>query len=175
MNITEYAIAKKLFGGGGGKKEGTAIPADGTPVDTIYFNTNLTIAETDALLSQLTYVQTPLLSYPLYAIYANTTDGNVGSFVIAVKLSNGKYEMCEIRNISASASWTFYDSAAGDKYDFNTGFLAKKGFGDSDWLDGVPITKMHVYPLGQALTDFNGIPVGAENEKIKNMLSITPF
>ena len=46
MNITELALYKKLFGGGFGKLEGTAIKADEL-VEKVYFNIYNTVEETN--------------------------------------------------------------------------------------------------------------------------------
>ena len=72
-----------LFGGGGGKREGTAIPV-GQPVSKIYFNTNNTIEETNAILSQLTFVDLGFGS-PMCLVYANTIDGDVGNYIAVSK------------------------------------------------------------------------------------------
>ncbi len=183
MDIFELAKAKKLFGGGGsgsGKREGTAIPY-GQPVEKIYFNTNLTVEETNAILSQLTYVTTPLLSLPLCAIYANTADGNTGSFIVALRESDGgtyyNYRLQEITNISNEEYFQFYGGYASYiDYKRSNGWVSfsKESKPDAIW-DYTGVNSMFVYHKGQTLTDFNGIPVGAENEKIKNVLSITPF
>lgn len=166
-NITEYAINKKLFGGG--KRGGTAIPV-GQTVDRIYFNTENTAEETNALLSQLTYVQTPLLPYPLYAVYANTVDGDAGSFVIVVDCGGGVYNISIIEFISTSASTVPYNSAFGTNDIHRNGWW-KTQVGNTFYF--ADCAKLRAD--GMTLTNFNGIPVGAENEKIKNVLSITPF
>ena len=53
--------------GGGGSVEGTAIPVGVAP-QRVYFNLNNTIEQTNAYLSQLTYVQTDLFEYPICGI-----------------------------------------------------------------------------------------------------------
>lgn len=183
-NITEYAINKKLFGGGGGKREGTAIPR-GVAVDRIYFNTENTIKETNALLSQLTYVQTQLLEHPICAIYANaaTEAPYYGSFIIAIKVSDSEYWLAEISNITDALSYNFYNSSY-YKWKKTNGwknlYKTEVAYGDNAICGYMWITSMFVLKeLGEMpftpLTEFMGIPVGAENEKIKNVLSITPF
>lgn len=173
-DIFDIAIAKKLFGGGGGKREGTAIPV-GQAVEHIFLNLANTQAETNAILSQLTYVQTPLLQYPLYAVYANTEDGNMGSFVVVLKLDENSYAISHIGNIaSAIRSELFNGKKANFDVTYNGWQYGMTG-NTSDISKVVICGAVPVYQGGACLTDFNGIPVGAENEKIKNVLSATPF
>lgn len=169
-DIFDLAMAKKLFGGGGGKREGTAIPA-GEEVNLIFFNLANTTEQTNALLSQLTFVETPLLTYPIYAVYANTEDGNKGDFIIVVKVEEDRYNITKITNIAQSVDYPIYDTeVADDRYN---GWTVVHGGSEATYgfIGASPI----ITKDGQSLTDFNGIPVGAENEKIKNVLSITPF
>ena len=173
MDIFELAKAKKLFGGGGGKREGTAIPV-GQAVERIYFNLNNTIEETNALLSQLTYVQTPFMENPLCALYANTADGDSGSYIIAVKEGDDNYSLIEIFSLSDMDHWEFFNKRySSDGFNGWLGILKSEQVFGSHSVAG--IGGMNVSFSGITLTDFSGIPVGAENEKIKNVLSITPF
>lgn len=170
MNITEYAIAKKLFGGGGGgsgKREGTAIPV-GEAVERIYFNIHNTIEETNALLSQLTFVPTMLLEYPLCPIYAHSADGATGWFVFVVKAEDN-YAIELVTDVQQKHGVTLYRS-----YDRNehNGWIQSTNI-DPYWI--IPMGMCLSYENGQALTDYFGMPIGAENEKIKNVLSVTPF
>lgn len=175
MNITELAMAKKLFGGGGGKRGGTAIPV-GQPVERIYFNIHNSIEETNALLSQLTYVQTPLMEHPICAIYANTADGNSGSFIFATKEGEDEYGIWEVWDIANNEGIRYFDkpnTAMGEKVYFN-GWEKRYKLSSHYGYYMLP-SGIEVFAGGQSLTDFSGLPVGAENEKIKNVLSITPF
>lgn len=174
MNITEYAIAKKLFGGGGsGKREGTAIPV-GVPIDRIYFNINNTPEETDAILSQLTYVE-GAFDLPVYAACACTTDGNIGTFIAVFALDGqdaGHYSIMLFDSLTTLNQVTIYYSGA-----------AEEGWQYNSWIKGdgfrsYPGYDTTVNSLGvnmPSLTELMGLPVGAENEKIKNVLSVTPF
>lgn len=172
--ITELAIAKKLFGGGIGKREGTAIPA-GEVVERIYFNTELPVEEMLAYLSQLTYVQTPLLEYPLCAIYANTTDGQTGIFIVASKLSDTNYVINLVTNVTEKDFVLLYGTPFVDSGDmgYYNGWHKARDFKHNSADFDLVVDSLGVY--GASIADFNGIPVGAENEKIKNVLSITPF
>lgn len=167
MDIFELAMAKKLFGGGGGKREGTAVPA-GTVVEKIYFNTGNTKEETEALLSQLTFVETPFAADPIYPVYAQTADGDSGRFLFVVKITGG-YAIAFSESLSADETcfvfYSYYEESA------NGWVYMPQGVPTNILPTGVQLTG----GSGLSLTDFNGLPVGAENEKIKNVLSITPF
>lgn len=180
MDIFEIAKAKKLFGGGGGKREGTAIPR-GEVVERIYFNVNNTAEETLAILKQLTYVQTPLLPFPINVIYANTADGVTGSVILAVKLDDTEYCISELWDITSEDDYILFRPHIGTiqaagfngwNFEYKDG---DSGVGYTSKYRRVGIYAMDLYTEGQPLTDFNGIPIGTENEKLKNVLSITPF
>lgn len=179
MNITELALYKKLFGGGGGKREGTAIPY-GQPVERIYFNTEKTKAEIDAILSQLTYVDVGL-GTPVSMIYANTLNGDVGNYIYAAN-NNGTYEIILLMGLTAETAkqYTIYNS----DFDSPGGWWTHSELVFQYEVNGhnqgvyqtlmIPYA-MEVIGIGTTLTEFMGVPIGAENEKIKNVLSITPF
>lgn len=179
MDIFELAKAKKLFGGGGGKREGTAIPY-GQPVNRIYFNTESTKEEKDALLSQLTYVDVGLAN-PVSFIYANTLNGDVGNYIYAAN-DNGTYEIILLMGLTAETAKqytiynSYFDSPGGWWTHSELAFLYEV----NGHNHGVYQTLMIPYAMdmidsGTTLTEFMGVPIGTENEKIKNVLSITPF
>ena len=184
MNITEYAINKKLFGGGGGKREGTAIP-QGERVYRIYFNTGLPREETNEILSKLTYVQTPYFDYPANIIYALVDEALNGHIIMAAKtpLSDGEighYIMYLNSPFNENVRYGIVNlfSPRSDivEADVNNGWDYSLCGGDFNW--GVMQTGsigLLGYSECYPVTDFNGLPIGAENEKIKNVLSITPF
>ena len=177
MNITELALYKKMFGGGGGKREGTAIPY-GQPVERIYFNTENTKEETDALLSQLTYVE-GILNCPVHFIYANTLDGNVGNFIFVMNTGTG-YEITLLTALTETSGAKEYTIYASNSDVINNGWWTN---GDTvfthnsvAWMQTLWVpNSMEVIHSGETLTEFMGVPIGTENEKIKNVLSITPF
>lgn len=159
--------------------EGTPIPR-GEVVEKIYFNTNNTAEETLAILSQLTYIQTPLVPYPINVIYGNTADGATGSVIYAIKYSDTEIAIQELQNINSQNFLVLFnsDSTTLRGAGFNGwNFTTVLGFnpGSTRRNEEIGIHSMNVYAEGQALTDFNGIPIGVENEKLKNVLSITPF
>ena len=178
MNITEYAIAKKLFGGG--KRTGTAIKA-GEIAERIYFNIHNSVEETNAILSQLTYIQTPLSEVPLYPVYANTNDGDYGSFIFICKLPafgeppyDNEYQIVEILSVSQGYSASYYGVSVTEHGVYNGWgcFVKHDGLIPDEYVLPMGI---QLYTKGYSLTDFSGLPIGAENEKIKNVLSTTPF
>lgn len=142
--------------------EGTAIPV-GEVIDRIYFNTNLTIAKTNAILSQLTYVQTPLFEYPLYVPFLYD-DGDELFTVLIIKADN-QYIIWLNRSgdISTAQPVGVFDSRGWRTYFSGTDFD----------IEG---EMSSVYAQQKySLSEWNGIPIGAENEKIKKVISITPF
>lgn len=176
-DIFELAKAKKLFGGGGGKREGTAIPV-GQAVEKIYFNTNNTIEETNAILSQLTFVDLGFGS-PMCLVYANTIDGDVGNY-IAVSKNNGNYDIMLITSITQEngPTHTIYSSTreAGGCNGWINAEANAFYYQGAYWSQRIYFSNaMEMLNNGENLTDFQGVPIGAENEKIKNVLSITPF
>ena len=169
MNITEYAMFKKMSGGGGGKREGTAIKA-GEVYEKIYFNTNNTSAETANILSQLTYVDAGL-GDPVYPVYANTSDGENGTFLFIMNFQNGFYQIMEAKSISTMDGACYFINDS-DHSESN---------GWCYWIDSpsidVPmlVAGIPVIAYGISLTDLQGLPIGAENDKLKNVISATPF
>lgn len=173
--ITEMAINNALFGGGGGKREGTAIPV-GQHVDRIYFNTELPVEEMRAYLSQLTYIQTPPSAAPSCAIYVNTANGQTGIFVIATKISNNDYAILCITNVANGEFASLYSTNVVDSQDqgYYNGWQKAYNFAYAGDVQ-LDLTVNSIAVNGTSIADFSGLPVGAENEKIKNVLSITPF
>lgn len=175
MDIFELAKAKKMFGGGGGKREGTAIPADAV-VDRIYFNTNNTREETNAILSQLTYIE-GVMEYPVSLIYANLDENYEGDCLYAIKMTHPTQG--EIYGIAytlyAGGTETVLFGAL-DSSAFENGWMkGYESYGSGEYNGAVGLQFMELQKKGQPVTDFAGLPVGAENEKIKEVLSITPF
>jgi hypothetical protein len=147
--------------------EGTAIPV-GEAVDTLYFNIYNSIEETNALLSQLTFVQTPFLEYPIYVAYANTHDGNSGNFITVTNLGGGKYTIANVYNIAEQTYMDVYDGS--DGIERHNGWWERIVGPQEHITAGIRLSTW-----APVITDLLGIPIGAENDKIKNVLSITPF
>lgn len=157
--------------------EGTAIPV-GVPVEKIYFNTNNTIEQTNAYLSQLTYVQTDLIEYPLYPVYAYVRDGVLrgiavlsmgnNSFVIGYVNGNGSLKVL-YGDDTAHTGWETQINN-GYEYSVATDFMGNN-LTYANLHNGVFLELSNA----DFSADLDGLPVGAENEKIKNVLSITPF
>lgn len=171
--ITREEIFLSKITGGGGSVEGTAIPV-GEKVEKIYFNTNLSIEETNAYLSQLTYVE-GITNYPCYIVFANSKGFGIG----IEKQDEETYRIFHLSFKSNGEMWftTYFrgqwftlvtEQKYGEEYytqlDPTLAIIPSAIFSDIDGGD-----------LGSSLNDFDGFPIGAENEKIKNVLSITPF
>lgn len=149
--------------------EGTAIPV-GEPVERIYFNTNLSIEETNAYLSQLNYVQTPLNEMPLNVLYASSDGGELFALIAFEAGEEGYYISLLRSSISVSpfsSTWVF----RGNAYGWNVILENNSGYYD---IVG-SISSASEYEGYSPLTNFQGLPIGLENEKIKNVMSITPF
>lgn len=167
--ITQMAINAALSGGGG-KREGTAIPV-GRPVDMIYFNCHNTMDETNEILSQLTYVDIGF-GAPMYIAYATLETETSGTVLAVLEIDHDakQYTIVEVKDLSTLSTITYFWGALGNRTE-GWQILSEQPFMEAYALiAGVPVLSW-----GQSLTEFNGIPVGAENEKIKNVLSITPF
>lgn len=147
--------------------EGTPIPI-GKKVKEIYFNTINTTEQTDAYLSQLTYIQTQFLPDPLYPIYAYTEDGTTGCFIIAQKKSDDNYIITVIEDVINQSFIDIYDS----REPLNNSFITYY----DDYTNGFDYY-MNGFFLNnkESLSEWNGLPIGTENEKLKYVLSTTPF
>ena len=166
MDIFELAKAKKMFGGG--KREGTAVKA-GEVVERIYFNTKLTAEETNAILSQLTFVN------GFYTAYVCANMATMKGHLISVSRRDNGYII------------TYQDDLAGTNVHvlFNIPYYTEQTNGWDGEIDpiydGFSVCRVSRYidltitDSMQPLTEGMGMTVGAENEKIKNVLSITPF
>ena len=170
----EYFLSK-ITGGGGSPAvvEGTAIPV-GVEVEKIYINTNNTLEQTKAYLSQLTYVQTPFFAVPIYPIFACVGDGEEGLYLFVAKYDT-YYELLGVSSLEQEMVCVIYTNVDREEIQYSR---TEGIYGKYYSVDGVSCYDiLHHLPIDgvTSLTDFNGLPVGAENEKIKNVLSITPF
>lgn len=159
--ITQMAINAALSGGGG-KREGTAIPSE-KRIELIYFNINNTKEETNAILSQLTFIQTDLLPDPLYPILASSGGSFSKPLYLFVVKNGEEYTIMGSIDIASGEAWRVYCS--------------EEWAGVNGWISdfSMPCVASAVFIGGRSASEFMGMPVGAENEKIKNVLSITPF
>lgn len=144
--------------------EGTAIPV-GEPVERIYFNTNLTVEETNAYLSQLTYVQTDLFESPIACPHIMSYDSEtVIAIIIEKDAAWANYAITIYRVNFSDSSKNYYLKI------YDDGWYIERALSVDCSINGYWVGLS--YP---SLTDFNGLPIGLENEKIKNVMSITPF
>ena len=145
-----YRFDKYLYIEGGG----TPVPNNGTIVDTIYFNTALSKAEVHNILSQLTY--------------SDTGQG----YWIAVLFVDAAYSVgvCVMTNSKKTVFAMAH--AVGETIWFDTmGMSDPSVLNENGWLanfDGV-------LPCGVASLSEDGLPVGNQNDKLANLVSITPF
>lgn len=183
MNVTELAIYKKMFGGGTGGSptpvEGTAIP-QGTAPTYVYFNLNNSPEQTNAYLSQLTYVQTDLFELPIYGICGYLIgEKTILMFAVQAKYEESKqanYRICLFDGLSVVDIYSAGDiyGAMMSEYYENNGFKIMDHDPFCIFSRGIIFLPTEIISA-EELTDFMGFPLGLENEKIKNVLSITPF
>ena len=128
-----------------GNITGSTIPTSGF-VDTIYYNTSLNNGEVDAILSGLTYLDTPLLGYPLYPILLSA-DGT--PIVIVLKQDNTYH----IQVITDMANENFFEI-----YRSEIGFTENK----------TVINK-------EVINEYSGLPIGFENDKLTNLIFTSPL
>lgn len=163
MDIFDLAKAKKMFGGGGGKREGTAVPV-GEEIERIYFNINSPQEETKAILSQLTFILTDLFPSPIYPILATTGSQFAPPIYLFAVKTGGNYRIMGCTDISVKETlFTLYSSTEG----FGKGWITL--------FNNVPIVVSTLFTVSSGMTELMGTPIGTENEKIKNIVSITPF
>ena len=152
--VGEEDVVYKLVSGG------TQVPNSGY-VDMVYYNYNLTIEETNNILSQLTYIQTPLHQKPISGLLL--TENEMG--IIAVDWGDG-YEFLYLPNLTGTAWVTLFNSSATT----NTSLDGWNSFEETE----------EAYRLlgtfeANVLSNYNGIPIGTENDKITSLFSTTPF
>ena len=113
------------------------------------------------------------MEYPIALIYA-CVDGNYeGDLIYAIK-SGELYGICQQRSLTGLATTIFI--GIDDVEYFNNGWRKlNSGFSTDGETNYFCVQFMELHKTGQPLADFMGLPIGTENEKIKNVLSITPF
>lgn len=133
--------------------EPTAIDPVGT-YDKIYFNTGLTYEQAAFIFNQLTFIDsTP----PLYLAFASNDGGNDqdGYYMLAIKKDNSDYTLCG--SIPGVGEVTILD-----KNGWSSGIL---------YLNGVYEPSIPLNGVDTVLV----IPVGQQNELLKDVFSSTPF
>lgn len=170
----EYFLSKIIGGGGTAPVEGTAIPV-GVPVEKIYINLNNTLEQTKEYLSRLTYIQTPFFDVPICPIFVYMGDSINGVFLFAIQYNNDSndYGIGAVSSLQQEGYLGLYCGLKEEQYNRHEGIIGSNfsTAGITYYLKG-----FYIDTLGAiSLTDLNGIPIGLENEKIKNVLSITPF
>lgn len=171
----KVVVAVEGSTGGGSSVEGTAIPVGGAP-EKIYFNLNNSVKQTNDYLSQLTYIQTDLFEYPIYGICGYS----INEYPIIMFAR--KEEVLGSLNVPIVTYGIWCLTTSGNLIElYNTEEWGgeNKGFKTIDF-DPIQINSYGlVYcwydDKSTPLTEFMGLPLGLENEKIKNVLSITPF
>lgn len=179
-DIFELAKAKALIGGGG-KRTGTAVPR-GVAVDRIYFNTSLTPEEVNSYLSQLTYYDSGgvIEGGQVAVIYASFDENYKGHIIFVATAEHPNYGNIYFIYYRNTISGTYNEFAiftderyASEELSVNGWYGQRMELAYSTIMFGCNLIEL--VPKGQPMDSLGGVPVGAENEKIKNVLSITPF
>ena len=126
-------------------KEGTLLVSNPqTTVNTIYFNTDLSILKTDDILRKLDYVDFNGMS--VCPLFSNAT----GTNVIFVIKNVGSYDIRHSTNIIEQQSTLIYGSLAGG------------------WIEGYDS-----YDLTESgVVELMGLPIGYDNSKLLNLISM---
>lgn len=154
----------------GGELQGTVVPNNGI-VEKLYFNTNMPISELKEILnSSITWTDASVLDssladagfefYPVLA-YTREAGTTIVPYVLAMKRytkdiaghKTGEIDMALIDMPYFNEVEVFYVDANGgwDKF-------------------------ANPYYLGfEVIPELNGLPIGSQNEALKNVISITPF
>jgi hypothetical protein len=154
----------------GGKLQGTVVPNSGI-VEKLYFNTNMPVSELKEILnSSITWTDASVLGpslatagfefYPVLA-YTRPSGSTVVPFVLAMKRYTrditdhkaGEIEMGLVEFTTLSEVEGFYVDSKGGWRTFNNPFYL--GF--------------------EVLPELSGLPIGFQNEVLKNIISTTPF
>lgn len=130
--------------------EGILVPNQGT-VNKIHFNTSLTAKEVHDIFDTLSFMQTPLLSFPLYPILFSATGTPI---VIVVKAENS-YEITIVKDLNTQ--------------DFEYAYVGEIGSNTGSW-------KLSEYEVNSSvINEYMGLPVGTLNNQLLNLISTSPF
>lgn len=155
-------------GGGGSSASltGTPVPV-GEYVERIYFNTLKTEEEVEEVLSKLTYRDITL--------GGNTNKSNIvwgGTGYVTKGLCITKYTdqetdrynivLVQIREDHLSEGYVIYDSYGGWKQDIML-------------IEDQTYAISYIIPNAESITEFMGVPIGTQNELLKDIISSTPF
>lgn len=133
--------------------QGTTIPDNGM-VEKIYFNRNLSYDEVTDILKSLRFVDTPFTSDPVYPIVLFS--GGLCFFV--VDESDSKYAIYGTTDITnpSLATVVFSNFTFDDKMGWHL---------IVDYID----TNANV------VSEYSGLPIGSQNDKLSSLFSTTPF
>lgn len=166
VDVSQYASAEVSVPAPSLK--GTAVPI-GKPIDKIYFNTSLSTQETINYLKELTYIQTDLLPTPIYCPFIMDTGINLSEFVAVLIAKNAQNDY-SLFVVNSKLTGNGYELQGSKSI-----FLAIGGW-HLEITVGVDGSVNELNALNNpSLSDFQGLPIGLENEKIKNVISMTPF
>lgn len=155
-NVKEYESVTVNVPTTGGSAGGTAVPNSGN-VEKVYFNTALSADEIINLIKDLTYIEISGLTDRGNIILA-TSDYSLAIAIVYHDTSTG--------NSSTTFSMYVVNPAVGDLIDTIVYYDSTNGL---NW-------EFNEYSINsEVINDLMGMPVGVENELIKNLVSTTPF
>lgn len=135
----------------------TPVPKSGY-VDTIYFNTSLSIEETDVALSKLPFVQFEDTTYIYPVLYTTDSSGTATSIVVVAKdTTTSAYSIIDFVTFEAYYSSVYFEDGE-DKF--------------TGWYTEIP---NYIQAKGEAQASIEGqIAVGGSNNLIAHVISIDP-
>ncbi len=135
----------------------TIVPNSGY-VEKVYFNTNLSVEEVVSLLSQLTYNDYGILINYL----VGSTDFSKSVIAITNENDEGQYYQLAVNNNGENIIVFTSNKLDADNYGWKTNI-------DDFYINGT-------YEINsEVVTEVEGISFGNENNKLINLISITPF
>ena len=149
--------------------EGTAVPTNQV-VEKIYFNHYLSDEEWVSMLDTLTYIETPLLPIPICPIYFSSTGNPIIIIENHSTITRSVYNFTAITDISTQ---TFTNLAQFQKVTDNMidQYVHLWNTTISNSLNSDYSYNANAY----GIDNYSGLPIGYNNELLKNYISITPF
>lgn len=136
---------------------GTAVPNSGTLTGGLYINTELSNNEVESMIDEVVIeMGGGQFMYPV--LICSNNEG----FDIMLLLTRVNSSYSIVFNYGEYGN-TIYDSEEGG---FNMGNIEVSGYLNNNSLNSLNLTYSN---------EFNGIPVGTENNQLKSLISTTPF
>lgn len=156
--------------GSGGNVTGTAVPVNAN-VDKIYFNNNVSADYWYSKLELLTYLETPYIPIPIYPI---TFSSDATKIILITKIFNDSEHLFEysigIFNLNTMSSIELVEVG------FTQIIINNNSLSGKIVIYNDSLVTNYSYQYGTySIDEFNGLPIGNQNELLKDLISITPF